>query len=98
MNKTNKASPVENIFSSRGKKVRGAMSFPAFKTRESFSFFSFQFGRSATLRQGSELKYSVPLVVRNPTVGEQAPHGIYSPTVGAERKTAAFFKLNIGFQ
>ena len=75
------------------------MSFPAFKTLESFSSFSFQFERSATLRQGSELKYTVPLVVRNPTVGEQEPHGIYSPTVGSERKTAAFiFKLNIGFQ
>ena len=66
MNKTNKAPPEGNFFSSRGKYfflpwkkkgVRGAMSFPAFKTLESFSSFSFQLGRSATLRQGSELKY-----------------------------------------
>ena len=48
----------------------------------------------------SEAKeYTVPLVVRNPTVGEQEPHGIYSPTVGSERKTVRLFlKLTTGFQ
>ena len=66
-----------------------------FFTFSLFDFFLFDYLVCSRVAK----EYTVPLVVRNPTVGEQEPHGIYSPTVGSERKTVRLFlKLTTGFQ
>ena len=43
-------------------------------------------------------EYTVPSVLSDPTVGEQEPHGVYSPTVGSERKTVRFIFLETIYQ